>query len=205
MSSRLPTRSSRRSVSSSMVPRNSRVASSVQSTSRWRRLVTDALIDANGVRRSWDTARSSDTRSSSALARSNASSARSSWPAARAAEASCSASTSARDRIASAARADACSTRTAHERADDEEDAEGERVLPVRDGEPVERRGEEPVGAQGADHRGGDGRAHATDRRDDDHEQQVEEQLARQAERAAQVGQDEREQRNAERARSASR
>ena len=42
----------------------------LQSTSRCSRLVTDALIDASGVRRSCDTARSSDTRSSSASARS---------------------------------------------------------------------------------------------------------------------------------------
>ena len=68
MSSRLPTRWSSRSVSSSIVSRNSRVASGVQSTSRCSRLVTDALIDASGVRRSCDTAASSAVRSSFASA-----------------------------------------------------------------------------------------------------------------------------------------
>ena len=53
MSSRLPTRRLSRSVSSSMVRRNSFVAAGVQATSRCMRLVTDALIDASGVRRSW--------------------------------------------------------------------------------------------------------------------------------------------------------
>ena len=68
MSSRFPTSELRRSLSSSIVSRNSRVASGVQSTSRCSRLVTDALIDASGVRRSCDTAASSAVRSSFASA-----------------------------------------------------------------------------------------------------------------------------------------
>ena len=68
MSSRLPTSALSRSLSSSIVSRNSVVASSVHSTSRCSRLVTDALIDASGVRRSCDTAASSAVRSSFASA-----------------------------------------------------------------------------------------------------------------------------------------
>ena len=60
MSSRLPTMSASRSVSSSIVASNSSTASGDHSTSRWRRLEIDALIDASGVRRSCDTACSSD-------------------------------------------------------------------------------------------------------------------------------------------------
>ena len=41
------------------------VASGGQSMSSWSRLLTDALIDASGVRRSWDTARRSAVRSAS--------------------------------------------------------------------------------------------------------------------------------------------
>ena len=56
MSRRLPTRLLSRSASSSIAARNSLVSSSVQCTSSWRRLLTAALIDASGVRRSWETA-----------------------------------------------------------------------------------------------------------------------------------------------------
>ena len=69
MSSRLPTRSVSRSVSSSIVRWNSSTSSGAQSMSRWRRLEIDALIDASGVRRSWDTACSSEPRSVFAAAR----------------------------------------------------------------------------------------------------------------------------------------
>ena len=68
MSSRLATRASSRSTSSSIVSRKSDFASSVQSTSRWSRLVTEALIDASGLRRSCETARSRATRRASASA-----------------------------------------------------------------------------------------------------------------------------------------
>ena len=64
MSSRLPTSALRRSVSSSIVSRNSWRASGVQSTSRCSRLVTEALMAEIGVRRSWETAASSAARSS---------------------------------------------------------------------------------------------------------------------------------------------
>ncbi len=69
MSRRLPTSAFRRSASSSIVCRNSRRASGVQSTSSWSRLVTDAFTAEIGVRRSWDTADSSAARSSLAAAR----------------------------------------------------------------------------------------------------------------------------------------
>ena len=69
MSSRLPTSVVRRSVSSSMVRRNSLRSTSDQAMSGWRRLLADALIPANGVRRSCDTAWSSALRSSLASAR----------------------------------------------------------------------------------------------------------------------------------------
>ena len=75
MSSRLSTRLVRRSVSSSTVSRNSAVSSGVHVTSGWRRLLTDALIPASGVRRSWDTACRSALRSSFASARAVASAA----------------------------------------------------------------------------------------------------------------------------------
>ena len=65
-------RTVRRSVSDSMVSSNSATSSGGQSTSRWRRLEIDALMDANGVRRSWDTACSSESRSVLAAARSSA-------------------------------------------------------------------------------------------------------------------------------------
>ena len=70
MSSRLPTRWLSRSVPSSMVSSSSRVAPGVKSTSRCSRLLTDALIDESGVRRSCDTAASSAVRSSFASSRS---------------------------------------------------------------------------------------------------------------------------------------
>ena len=76
MSSRLPTRVVSRSVSSSMVSRNSaRWAGSTSSTSGWRRLLADALIPASGVRRSCDTAWSRALRSSLASASAAASAA----------------------------------------------------------------------------------------------------------------------------------
>ena len=68
MSSRLPTRWLSRSVSSSMVERKSIRSASLQPTSDWRRLVTDALMDDSGVRRSCDTARRSAVRSASVSA-----------------------------------------------------------------------------------------------------------------------------------------
>ena len=64
MSSRLATTALRRSVSSSIVSRNSPRASGGQSTSSWSRLVTDALIAAIGVRRSCETADRIAARSS---------------------------------------------------------------------------------------------------------------------------------------------
>src|SRR5581483_3586635 len=78
MSSRLATSPLRRSVSSSMVDKNSATASSDQSTSSWRRLETQALMLASGVRRSCDTAARRAARSSSARAR-RAASAAPSW------------------------------------------------------------------------------------------------------------------------------
>ena len=54
----------RRSAPSSIVSSSSRVAPGVKSTSRCSKLLTDALIDDNGVRRSCDTAASSAVRSS---------------------------------------------------------------------------------------------------------------------------------------------
>ena len=72
MSSRLPTRWLSRSVPSSMVSSSSRVAAGVKSTSRCSRLLTAALIDESGVRRSCDTAASSAVRSSFAASRSPA-------------------------------------------------------------------------------------------------------------------------------------
>ena len=69
MSSRLPMSALSRSVSSSIVSRNSWRASGVQSTSRCSRLVTDALTAEIGVRRSWETAASSAARSSLAAER----------------------------------------------------------------------------------------------------------------------------------------
>ena len=68
MSSRLPTRLVRRSVSLSIVASNSATTSGGQSMSGWRRLEIDALIDASGVRRSCDTACSSAARRSLAAA-----------------------------------------------------------------------------------------------------------------------------------------
>ena len=56
MSSRLPTSELSRSVSSSIVARNSATSSAFHVTSSWRRLLTAALTDASGVRRSWETA-----------------------------------------------------------------------------------------------------------------------------------------------------
>ena len=72
MSSRFPTRLLSRSVSSSIVWRNSRCAAGVQSTSGCNMLVAAALIDASGVRRSCDTAARSAVRSSLASARPSA-------------------------------------------------------------------------------------------------------------------------------------
>ena len=71
MSSRLPTRLFRRSASSSIVARNSPVSCAFHGTSGCRRLLTEALIEASGVRRSCETAarmavRSSFTSTSSA-------------------------------------------------------------------------------------------------------------------------------------------
>ena len=63
-SSRLPTSVLSRSVSSSIVARNSAVSSAVHATSSWRRLLTAALTDASGVRRSWETAARIAVRSS---------------------------------------------------------------------------------------------------------------------------------------------
>ncbi len=63
MSSRFPTRASRRSDSASMVARNSARSLSLQATSSCNRLVAEALIDASGVRRSWETAWRSAARS----------------------------------------------------------------------------------------------------------------------------------------------
>ena len=77
MSRRLPTSTLSRSDSSSMVARNSWRAAGLQSTSSCSRLVTEALIDASGVRRSWETARRMAVRSwsPSALASASAASA----------------------------------------------------------------------------------------------------------------------------------
>ena len=61
---------------------------------------------------------------------------------------------------------------------------------PSRDREPVERRREEPVGAAASPPTAAaSGRPDAADGRHGDDEEQVEEQLAREAERAAEVGQ----------------
>ena len=68
MSRRLPMRWFRRSAPSSIVSKSSRVASGVKSTSRCNRLLTDALIDESGVRRSCETAARSAVRSSFASA-----------------------------------------------------------------------------------------------------------------------------------------
>ena len=62
MSRRLPTRPSRRSVSSWIVARNSFRSAAVQATSSCSRLVTDALIAASGVRKSCETAERSAVR-----------------------------------------------------------------------------------------------------------------------------------------------
>jgi hypothetical protein len=63
-SSRFPTSAFKRSVSSSIVSRNSRRASGVHWTSCWSRLVTEALIAEIGVRRSCETADRIAARSS---------------------------------------------------------------------------------------------------------------------------------------------
>ena len=68
MSSRSPTSAFNRSVSVSMVARNTCRSSSVHETSCCMRLVTDAFTEASGVRRSWETARSSAVRKASASA-----------------------------------------------------------------------------------------------------------------------------------------
>ena len=73
MSSRLPTSAVSRSVSSSIVRQNSVMASDGQSTSSASRLVTQALMLARGVRRSWETAARSAARSSSTRASASAS------------------------------------------------------------------------------------------------------------------------------------
>ena len=70
MSSKLPISWLSRSAPSSMVSSSSRVAVGVKSTSRCNRLLTDALIDESGVRRSCDTAARSAVRSSFASSRS---------------------------------------------------------------------------------------------------------------------------------------
>ena len=62
MSSRFPTRWLSRSASTSIVSQNPRMASGVQVTSRLSTLVAAALIEASGVRRSWETAASSAVR-----------------------------------------------------------------------------------------------------------------------------------------------
>ena len=72
MSSRFRTSTVRRSVSCSMVARNSSICAGDHVTSRWRRLDADALMPASGVRRSCDTAWSSAERSSSVRARRSA-------------------------------------------------------------------------------------------------------------------------------------
>ena len=82
------------------------------------------------------------------------------------------------------ARRSPASTRRLTSSADDEEHHERQRVLPVGDREPVERRREVVVRGQRADDGGHRGRADAADRARDHHEQQVEEQVAREAERA---------------------
>ena len=64
MSSRLPIRWLSRSAPSSIVSSNSWVASGPKSTSCCSRLLTEALIDDSGVRRSCDTAASNAVRSS---------------------------------------------------------------------------------------------------------------------------------------------
>src|SRR5512133_823475 len=63
MSSRLPTRASSRSVCWSIVASSSAVASGGSATSSWSSPVTAVLIDASGVRRSWETAANSAVRS----------------------------------------------------------------------------------------------------------------------------------------------
>ena len=68
MSSRFPTRCVSRSSDSSAVASSSSWSSAVQFTSGERRLVTAALADASGVRRSWLTAASSAVRIRSAAA-----------------------------------------------------------------------------------------------------------------------------------------
>ena len=183
------------------------MASSVQSTSRCRRLVTDALIDASGVRRSCDTARSSDTRRSSA----------------RASRSSLGGPLLGGHPLADGRLLERFDLRSATEGSRPHGPMPGARgssrahrrrgrhrgpsaFSASRDREPVERRGEEPVGAQEAAHRRGGRRSDPADRcRDDDHEQQVEEQIAREAEGVAQVGEHQRQQRDADERRSASR
>ena len=62
MSSRLPISPSSRSAFSSIVASSASLSDSVQATSVCRRLLTLALIEASGVRRSWLTAASSAVR-----------------------------------------------------------------------------------------------------------------------------------------------
>ena len=88
-SSRLPTRELSRSVSSSIVARNSATSSAFHVTSSWRRLLTAALTDASGVRRSWETAARIAARRSLTSTSSAASSASRFSARARTATASC--------------------------------------------------------------------------------------------------------------------
>ena len=68
MSRRLPTSRLSRSVSPSMVDSNSRRSVLLQATSSWSNEVTDVLMEANGERRSWDTAWSMAVRRASVSA-----------------------------------------------------------------------------------------------------------------------------------------
>jgi hypothetical protein len=69
MSSRFPTSALSRSVSSSIVSRNSRRSAGAQSMSSWSRLVADALIAEIGVRKSCETEERMAERSSFAVER----------------------------------------------------------------------------------------------------------------------------------------
>ena len=114
MSSRLPTSWLSRSVSSSMAARKSAVSRvRPRHVARARRLDTDALIEASGVRRSCDTALSSAVRSS--LARSSA-------------------AASARTAADSEALRSATVTYSGDHGGDDEEHDEGEDVFALGDG-----------------------------------------------------------------------